>query len=302
MAPNRTGSIHLFRFAGINVFLHWSWFLVAIFQVSYRMNLPNRYSSLSWCVYEYLALFVIVLLHEFGHSLACRSVGGRADQIVLWPLGGVAFVDPPPRPGATLWSIAAGPLVNVLLIPITVAIWLLARSLNWPETNPNLYTLVLSISIINAALLCFNMLPIYPLDGGQILRSLLWFFLGRARSLMVASSIGLVAVVLLLIFAIRDAWLAVMAAFVLMNCWGGLQQARVLARVAAAPRRAGLACPNCKTPPPVGNFWLCGRCRAGFDMFATRGVCPNCGTIFNATRCLECGEPLPLNAFGEMNS
>jgi DNA-directed RNA polymerase subunit RPC12/RpoP len=119
---------------------------------------------------------------------------------------------------------------------------------------------------------------------------------------MVASVIGLIAVVLLLIFAIRDAWLAIMAAFVLLNCWSGFQQARILAKVAAAPGRAGLACPNCKTPPPVGSFWVCGRCRAAFDMFATRGVCPNCGTIFNATRCLECGEALPLHSFGETTS
>jgi Zn-dependent protease len=300
--PNRKGSIHLFRFAGINVYLHWSWFLVAFFQINYRMQLPHGYSSWVWCVYEYLAVFVIVLLHEFGHSLACRSVGGRADQIVLWPLGGVAFVDPPSRPGATLWSIAAGPLVNVLLMPIILVALFLAGALKWPDTNPNLYNLILSILVIDVVLFCFNMLPIYPLDGGQILRSLLWFVLGRSRSLMVASGTGIVAVVLLLVFAIRDAWLAVMAVFVLLNCWGGWQQSRVLARVAAAPRRTGLACPNCKTPPPVGNFWICGRCRAAFDMFATRGVCPNCGTIFNDTRCLECGEPLPLRAFGDLNS
>ena len=49
------------------------------------------------------------MLHEFGHALACRQVGGQADLIVLWPLGGVAYVNPPPRPGALLWSIAAGP-------------------------------------------------------------------------------------------------------------------------------------------------------------------------------------------------
>lgn len=300
--PNHKGSIHLFRFLGINVFLHWSWFVVAIFQIQYRTQFPNGYSSMIWCVYEYLALFAIVLLHEFGHSLACRSVGGRADQIVLWPLGGVAFVDPPSRPGATLWSLAAGPLVNVLLVPIIGMAWFAAKSMHWPQTNPNLYNFISSVLVIDIALFCFNMLPIFPLDGGQILRSLLWFFLGRARSLMVASVIGLVAVVLLLVFAIRTVWLAIMAVFVLMNCWGGLQQARILGRVAAAPRRAGLACPKCHAPPPTGPFWVCGRCRAGFDMFATRGVCPNCGTIFNATRCLECGEPLPLGAFGEMSS
>jgi len=310
--PNRKGSIHLFHFAGINVFLHWSWFLVAFFSVIYRINLPLGFSSSVWCIYAYLCLFVIVLLHEFGHSLACRSVGGRADQIVLWPLGGVAFVDPPSRPGATLWSLAAGPLVNVLLLPIFLVVVLVARTLNWQETNPNLYLLVFYILMIDVGLFCFNMLPIYPLDGGQILRSLLWFFLGRARSLMVASVIGLVAVAVLLVFALcsrlsnyfksNEPWLIIMAVFVLLNCWGGLQQARALARLAAAPRRSGLACPLCHTPPPVGPFWACGRCRAGFDMFATRGVCPNCGTIFNATRCLECGEPLALSAFGETNS
>lgn len=302
MAPSRSGSIHLFRFAGINVYLHWSWFLVAIFQVQYRMQLPNRYSSMSWCIYEYLALFVIVLVHEFGHALACRSVGGRADQIVLWPLGGVAYVDPPPRPGATLWSIAAGPLVNLLLLPILLLAQTAARAMHWPATNPNLYSLIASILVVNVVLFCFNMLPIYPLDGGQILRSILWFFLGRAKSLMVSSIIGLAAIVVLLIFTIRDAWLAILAVFVLLNCWSGLQQARALSKIAAAPRRAGLACPHCHAAPPVGNFWICGRCRAQFDMFGTRGVCPNCGTIFNATRCMECGEPAPLQAYEQMSS
>jgi Zn-dependent protease len=300
----------LFRFAGINVFLHWSWFLVAFYMISSRANLPRGYSSSSWSIYgsiyEYLAMFLIVLVHEFGHSLACRSVGGRADQIVLWPLGGVAYVDPPPRAGATLWSIAAGPLVNVVLVPILGIVWLLARLQHWPDTNPDLYNLITNVCWINGVLLIFNMLPIYPLDGGQILRSLLWFFLGRARSLLVASGIGfaaaLVIIALLLRYAIHDTWLLIMTAFVLLNCWGGLQQARALAKVAAAPRRHGLECPRCKTAPPMGDFWLCGRCRTGFDMFATRGVCPNCGTIFNSTRCLECGETLPVNAFGEMNS
>src|ERR1051325_5213562 len=114
MMPQRQGSFHLFRLAGIDLYLHWSWFLVAAFEISAR---SKSYSSIFWNVLEYVALFLIVALHEFGHSLACRQVGGIANRIVLWPLGGVAFVDPPPRPGAVLWSIAAGPLVNVVLAP-----------------------------------------------------------------------------------------------------------------------------------------------------------------------------------------
>ncbi len=116
MPSSRQGSIRLFRFSGIDVFLHWSWFLLAAYEIE-RGGI-GRYSSVAWNVLEYLALFLIVTLHEFGHSLACRQVGGQANQIVLWPLGGVAYVDPPQRPGATLWSIAAGPLVNVVLFPI----------------------------------------------------------------------------------------------------------------------------------------------------------------------------------------
>ena len=114
------GSIRLFKIKGIDVYLHWSWFLVALYEIQAR---KGQYSSVAWNVIEYLALFAIVLTHEFGHALACRSVGGSADTIMLWPLGGVAYVNPPQRPGATLWSIAAGPLVNVALTPV---LWIAA--------------------------------------------------------------------------------------------------------------------------------------------------------------------------------
>src|SRR5213082_3368600 len=87
----------------------------AAYQLTQRLN---NYQSSIFAFYEYVALFGIVLLHEFGHALACRQTGGYADRIVLWPLGGIAFVSPPRRPGAVLWSIVAGPLVNVLLFPL----------------------------------------------------------------------------------------------------------------------------------------------------------------------------------------
>ena len=83
MPTGRDGSIRLFGLAGIDVFLHWSWFLVAVYEIQSR---SGRYSSILWNILEYLALFLIVLLHEFGHALACRQVGGNANRIVLWPL------------------------------------------------------------------------------------------------------------------------------------------------------------------------------------------------------------------------
>src|ERR1035441_5374438 len=170
MPSARQGSIRLFRFSGIDVFLHWSWFLVAAYEIQSR---KGQYSSVTWNVVEYLALFSIVLLHEFGHALACRQVGGTANQIILWPLGGVAYVNPPQRPGATLWSIAAGPLVNVALLPVLYTAVVVARSAGWAQAMPDVYQLLRAVLWIDLSLLIFNMLRIYPLDGGQILRSLL---------------------------------------------------------------------------------------------------------------------------------
>jgi Zn-dependent protease len=294
MPTARQGTIRLFRFSGIDVFLHWSWFLVAAYEIQTR---KGSYSSITWNVLEYLALFLIVMIHEFGHALACRQVGGRADQIVLWPLGGVAYVDPPPRPGATLWSIAAGPLVNVVLVPILLVVVIVGRSSGWPQTMPDFYHLVRAISFINLGLLIFNILPIYPLDGGQILRSLLWYVLGRARSLMVAAILGLFGVAAFIGLALwrQDVWLGAIALFMLMSCWGGLKHAQALNKFAKLPRREGFACPNCKTAPPVGEFWKCGKCGQQFDTFQTQAVCPRCATQFPVTKCLDCGALHPMN-------
>ncbi len=285
----------MFRFAGIDLFLHWSWFLVAAFEIS---NRAGSYSTIAWNVLEYLALFFIVMLHEYGHALACRQVGGTANQIMLWPLGGVAYVDPPPRPGATLWSIAAGPLVNVALLVIVSPLGiLLDRSLGLAETAPDAHAFLRALWFINLGLLIFNLLPVYPLDGGQILRSLLWFAVGRARSLMAAVVIGFVGVAGLLILALRmqSVWFGVLSLFILTSCWSGWRQAQALYRFAKLPRHEGFACPACKAAPLVGRFWKCGRCGETFDTFQTRALCPNCSAQVAVTTCPDCRAQNPLS-------
>jgi len=296
--PTQQGSIKLFRFAGIQVFLHWSWFVVAIIEVNTR---GREYSNFAWNVLEYLALFAIVLMHEFGHSLACRSVGGSAERIVLWPLGGVAYVSPPPRPGATLWSIAAGPLVNVILAPILTVVYVISSRAGLQASAPNLYLFIQTVCYINYLLLIFNLMPIFPLDGGQILRSLLWFPLGRARSLMIVVFVGFAGVAALIGLAVlaRSIWIGIMAVFILLNCWRGLMQARLLAQVAKLPRRAGFACPACHEPPVLGAFWRCAQCLNPFDTFETNARCPHCGAVFPTTRCPECGNSSPISEWAQ---
>jgi Zn-dependent protease len=294
MPTLRQGAIHLFRVAGIDVFLHWSWFLVAVIEVE---AYSGRYSSISWSILEYLTLFVIVLLHEFGHALACRSVGGKADRIMLWPLGGVAYVNPPQRPGAQLWSLVAGPLVNVAFIPITVAAYFAASSAGWAGTHPDLFHYCFAVLWINALLLAFNILPIYPLDGGQILRSLLWYFLGRGRSLGVATVIGFIGLsgYAVLVYFERSTWGLIMGAYLLMSCWGGLKAARALIRQEKLPRRPGFACPACHAAPPLADLWRCPHCQQSFDTFASNGVCPHCGARFDTTACVYCSERRPIS-------
>jgi Zn-dependent protease len=291
--PTRQGSFHLCRLAGIDLYLHWSWFVVAMLEISSRRG---SYGSLAFNVLEYLALFVIVLLHEMGHALACRSVGGRANEVVLWPLGGVAYVAPPMRPGATLWSIAAGPLVNVLLVFVLLGLGAVSATMGWTEFAPDVPAFLRALWYMNLGLLIFNLLPIYPLDGGQIVRALLWFVIGRARSLMAASIIGFAGVALMFLVAwwAQSIWYGILALFILANCWRGLQHARTLARAARLPRRDGFMCPSCRTAPPIGTWWVCSQCRKPFDTFETQAVCPYCGAHYEVTRCLDCGEIHPL--------
>jgi Zn-dependent protease len=240
------GAFPLFRVAGIRVYLHFTWFIVAVLEVT---RFAHRYHNPIWAVFEYLGLFGIVLLHEFGHALACRQTGGQADTIVLWPLGGIAFVKPPPRPGAYLWSIAAGPLVNAVLFPLLTLLAVAVARLHWRTVHPDFYNFVVTIFLINGVLLFFNLIPVYPLDGGQIVRGLLWLKIGPIRSLKVASIIGFGGAILFAwwAFASRSIWLGILAFFIFSQAQAGWRAAQNLALETeeAARRDAAIS------PPPT---------------------------------------------------
>ncbi|HWB58231.1 MAG TPA: site-2 protease family protein [Chthoniobacteraceae bacterium] len=296
------GSIHLFRAAGINVSLHFSWFIVAAYELSTTKGTHDSlftnvgYSSAVWNLIEYLALFAIVLMHEFGHALACRQTGGTAERIVLWPLGGIAFVRPPPRPGAVLWSIAAGPLVNVVLLPVTWGLYLWGEAAGWNTHWPDLFHCVLAIAVMNTSLLVFNMLPIYPLDGGQIVQALLWFAIGRTRSLLVSSVAGIAVGGILGVVAWLHGmwWLAMVLLFIVQQSLQVNSYARNVRKVEKMPRTEGFACPSCREKPVAGDIWVCEACNNRFDMFATGAVCPHCGHAHEKTECPFCRELNPI--------
>lgn len=216
-------SFRLFRLFGITVFLHWSWFLVAAFQLDRR---SESYPTPLLAVVSYVGLFLIVLLHEFGHSLATRQVGGSSNEILLWPFGGIAYVNAPNRPGAHLWSIAAGPLVNVALFPVFFGLKLIPLGLYGDIFVNDLF-------FYNLVLLIFNLLPVYPLDGGQILRALLWYPFGELKSLKYACIVGLIGASLGAIYALvvlQAWWTAGIAGYAFYICFQRYQAVRAFER------------------------------------------------------------------------
>jgi len=160
-------------------------------------------------------LFLIVLAHEVGHVVACRQAGGDADEIMLWPLGGLAMCDPPRRWTAELWTTLGGPLVNVGIWVVCAA--LLGLLAGWKASvlfpnpfSPSAFSTMPGRAVealfivhwINWILLLFNLLPIFPLDGGQILRALLARQLDYVDATRTASRVGFVGAILLLIMAV----------------------------------------------------------------------------------------------------
>jgi Zn-dependent protease len=225
-----SGSLPLYTAFGIRVRAHAALILFVICEVLLNWqtgyDLPSKLASMG-------LLFGIVLLHEYGHCLAARRVGGSASEILLTPFGGLAFPDVPDHPSPRFWTSAAGPLVNVLICLVTgVAVYLLTGSRI--TLNPfQSYVVPAGITWHSAAfylwwtfrisyvLLLFNILPIYPLDGGQMFHHILWNFIGYRRSLNIACIVGMAGAMILGIVGLVDHFnflLVCLAAFIFQSC------------------------------------------------------------------------------------
>jgi len=206
-----TGSVSLGTWLGIHVRLHAS--LIVLGGLS--LLLPGSLGGLQNAATFIAILFGIVVLHEFGHCLASRWVGGNPNEILLYPLGGLAFADAPRRPWATFVTVAGGPLVNVLICILTAAglaviagTWKVAPwdpmdlNLGFRTWNSTTGYYLWWIFLVSWGLLLFNLLPIYPLDGGQLLQSLLWVKFGYYKSTLFASITGMIGAVLLALYGL----------------------------------------------------------------------------------------------------
>lgn len=231
----------LFRVAGIRVRIHL--FFVIYIAIELVRSMDGTHLGLLFSAMRLATLFTLVLLHEFGHCIACRKVGGEADDILMWPLGGLAMCRPPHNPRAALITTVGGPAVNLALMPIfAIILFLLGTPRDVYLFNPLhpyagvggltassnflLYAkfAVFSAHVMNFYLFAFNVfLPMFPMDSGRIVQELLWFRLGYRRSMQIAVNLGLAGAVIVgvaaLAFRLTDSNLLFIALFCGFTCW-----------------------------------------------------------------------------------
>jgi Zn-dependent protease len=230
------------RVAGIDLFLHPSALLI-FFLVSGAM--PSGLETLAFVV----ALFGSIVLHELGHSLMARRYGIETADITLYLFGGVARLQRMPRSaGPELLIALAGPAVNFAIAAALFAIMNLALVAS--DAEPSMF--LGQILLTNLYLGLFNLLPVFPMDGGRVLRALLSGWMGRLRATEVAATIGrVVAVVGGIAFLLNGAWqLAILALFVYMAAGMELRQVRFEGRPRGVPEGFTDA-----AAPPVGYRW-----------------------------------------------
>ena len=168
-------SLPLGHIAGILVRIHWTLLVLWLFDLNSYMKIFEGRAAVPAFAIHAVALFGSILLHELGHAFAARRVGGRADEILLWPLGGLAFCECPPSWRANFIVAAGGPLVTVIIVGASA---LLFRFID-PGTNPYLHVAETVLVRWNTFILIFNLIPLYPMDGGRIFHALAWAWFGR---------------------------------------------------------------------------------------------------------------------------
>ena len=172
------GSFSLGKVAGISINIHISWLIIFVLvtwslAVAYfPQQYPNWSAPLYWSlgVGASLLFFTSVLLHELAHSLVARGRGIPVRDITLFIFGGVSEIaQEPTTAGTELFMALVGPITSFFLAGVFALLWLLARSIGGPLSALTLY-----LASINAMLGGFNLIPGFPLDGGRVLRAILW--------------------------------------------------------------------------------------------------------------------------------
>ncbi len=208
--------IRLGRIAGISIGLHYSWFIIAFLITlsligRFSAVMPKWSSATVWsaAIVTGLLFFVALLLHELAHSLLAKSRGLRVRAITLFALGGVSQIESEaPDAKSEFWIAIVGPLASLV---IGIVCLLLARSTGWilsSEPRTPISAVLVWLGYINLMLAAFNLVPGYPLDGGRVLRALIWWNTHSIdRSTRIAARVGQVVAFLFIFLGLYQFFL-----------------------------------------------------------------------------------------------
>ena len=180
------------EFAGIGVFVHWTFLILIGWIVLEQTRRGADVFAVAVGVAFVLSIFGCVVLHEYGHALTARRYGIRTRSITLLPIGGVAMLERmPDDPRQELWVALAGPAVNVGIAAVLVVVLAILGQLPTTANFQGMGTHFLrDLLYVNGVLVVFNLLPAFPMDGGRVLRAVLAHRLDYGQATPIAATVG----------------------------------------------------------------------------------------------------------------
>jgi len=203
--------IRLGRIAGIAIGLHYSWFIIALLITlslagQFHSTQPQWSDAVIWsaAIVTAVLFFVTLLLHELAHSLLAKAKGLRVRAITLFALGGVSQIESEaPDAKTEFWIAIVGPLSSLAIGLVCLG---LARLSGWTrgaEADTPVAAVLVWLGYINFLLAAFNIIPGYPLDGGRVLRAIIWFFNRKpAQATQWAARVGQAVAFLLILLGL----------------------------------------------------------------------------------------------------
>ncbi|MBK6513282.1 MAG: site-2 protease family protein [Polyangiaceae bacterium] len=233
--PRKRWSVRIARIAGIDVFVHATFVLLAVWYVAGVIAAGAAPAEAFLPAFYVAAIFGCVVLHELGHALMARRFGIRTRDITLYPIGGIASLERiPSEPKAELLIALAGPAVNLVLAGGLALLGAAVPGLmGLGHVRGVEQSLLTSLLGANLFLAVFNLVPAFPMDGGRVLRALLAGSLERARATRIAALIGQALAVSVMVGVLVLGWPVTLLFIGVIVLLGAGQEVRMVEREVA---------------------------------------------------------------------
>ena len=232
----KSWSLRIGKYFGIDVYIHWTFWILVLWIVLAHVRAGDAFAQSLQGVLFILALFVCVVLHEFGHALTARRFGISTHDVTLYPIGGISSLEKlPDDPRQELLVAIAGPAVNLV---IAALLWFYLNATGNPfdlatveqAKDVTEIPFLWGLFYANLILPIFNLIPAFPMDGGRALRAFLSLFTSRLTATRIAALIGqLLAVAFVLLGFFYNFWLVFIGLFIFLGASGenAMEQTKV---------------------------------------------------------------------------